>query len=54
MTDVERNALDAIVRLCDQMSYTAMMGHVETLKAQFDTLHKQTAKLEVALQYTGR
>ena len=51
MNDMQRETLGSIARLVDQMGYTAMQGHMETLKAQFDTLKKQMAKLEMIRQY---
>ena len=47
MNDLKRETLGAIWRLLDQMSYAAEQGHVETLKAQFDTLKKQMARLDI-------
>lgn len=46
MDDLKRETLGRIWRLCEQMAYAAEHGHVETLKAQFQTLSKQMAKLE--------
>lgn len=51
MSDLKRETLGDIARLCEQMSYTAMEGHVETVKAQFDTLKKQMARLDIIRQY---
>ena len=51
MNEVKRDTLGAIARLAEQMAYTAMNAHTETLKAQFETLKKQMAKLEVIRQH---
>ena len=51
MSDVQRETMGAIARLAEQMSYTAMNGHYATLKAQFQTLQKQMAKLETIKEY---
>jgi hypothetical protein len=51
MTDLQRETLGSIWRLCEQMAYTAEHGHVATLKAQFDALKKQMAKLEIVREY---
>ena len=51
MTDLQRETLGSIARLVDQMCYTAMNGHLETLKAQFEALKKQMAKLEIVREY---
>ena len=51
MSDLQRETLGSIARLCDQMGYAAMNGHIETLKAQFDTLKKQMAKLDLVEQH---
>ena len=48
MGELQRETLGAIWRLCEQMAYTAEHGHVETLKAQYDALKKQMARLEIA------
>ena len=46
MNDVQRETMGAIARLAEQMSYAAMNGHYAMLKAQFDTLRRQMAKLD--------
>ena len=51
MNDLQRETLGSIARLVDQMGYAAMNGHLETLKAQFDTLKKQMARLDVIRDY---
>ena len=51
MSDLQRETLGSIWRLCEQMAYTAEHGHVATLRAQFDVLKKQMAKLEIASDY---
>ena len=51
MNDLKRETLGSIARLCEQMSYTAMEGHAETVKAQFETLKKQMARLDIIRQY---
>lgn len=51
MNDLQRETLGRIARLVDQMGYTAMNGHMETLKAQFETLKKQMARLETIKEY---
>lgn len=48
MTDMERDALGSIWRLCEQMSYAAQQGYVDTLRAQYDTLRKWMQRLEMA------
>ena len=54
MNEIEREALGAIWRLCDQMSYAAQAGYRDTLKAQFDTLKKHMAKLDLIEQAKGK
>lgn len=54
MNELEREALGAIWRLCDQMSYAAQAGYRDTLKAQFDTLKKHMAKLDLIEQAKGK
>ena len=51
MNEVKRETLGAIARLAEQMSYAAMNGHYAMLKAQFDTLRRQMAKLETIAEY---
>ena len=51
MTDMKRETLGAIARLTDQMHYAAMSGYTDTLKAQFDALKKQMAKLDMVREY---
>ena len=51
MSDLKRETLGDIARLCEQMAYTAMEGHIETVKAQFDMLKKQMAKLDMVQKY---
>ena len=51
MSDLQRETLGSIARLVDQMGYAAMNGHIEVLKAQFDALKKQMAKLEIIREY---
>lgn len=51
MSDIQRETLGSIWRLCEQMAYTAEHGHVATLRAQFDALKKQMARLEIASDY---
>jgi hypothetical protein len=51
MSDLQRETLGSIARLVDQMGYAAMNGHIEVLKAQFDALKKQMAKLEIVREY---
>lgn len=53
MSNLQRETLGNISRLVDQMSYAAMCGHVETLKAQFITLQKYMARLEIVQEYIG-
>lgn len=47
MNGIKREVLGTIWRLCEQMSYAAEQGHVETLKAQYDSLKKYMARLEM-------
>ena len=47
MNDIKREVLGTIWRLCEQMAYAAEQGHVETLKAQYDTLRKYMTRLEM-------
>lgn len=54
MNEIERSTLGAIWRLCQQMEYTAEHGHTATLKAQFDTLKKHMARLDIIEQAKGR
>ena len=51
MNEAKRETLGAIARLCQQMEYTAMNDHYAMLKAQFDTLRRQMAKLDVIAEY---
>ena len=51
MSNLEREALGNIWRLCEQMSYAAQTGKVETLKAQYDTMKKLMARLDIVQQY---
>jgi hypothetical protein len=51
MSDLQRETLGSIWRLCEHMAYTAEHGHVATLKAQFDALKKQMVKLEIVREY---
>ena len=46
MSDSQREVLGDIWRLCEQMAYTAEHGHTATLKAQFDALKRQMARLD--------
>lgn len=46
MTSLERETLGSIWRLCEQMGYAAQQGYIDTLKAQFNNLQKQMAKLD--------
>lgn len=47
MNDLQRETLGCISRLADQMAFAAMEGRVELLKAQFDTLRKHMARLQM-------
>lgn len=47
MDEIKREVLGTIWRLCEQMSYAAEQGHVETLKAQYNALTKYMARLEM-------
>lgn len=47
MSDIERDTLGSIWRLCEQMAYAAQQGYVDTLKAQYDTLRRQMWRLEM-------
>lgn len=51
MNDLRREVLGDIARLAEQMSFAAMNGHVETLKAQFLTMQKYIAKLDMIREY---
>ena len=51
MNDLKRDTLGSIARLAEQMSYTAMQGHVETLKAQADTMRRLMARLDMLAEY---
>lgn len=46
MNELQRETLGCISRLADQMSYAAMQGHAEVVKAQFDTMKKYIARLQ--------
>lgn len=54
MGDLQRETLGSIARIVDQMGYTAMNGHLETLKAQFEALTKQMAKLDMIKEYVKK
>lgn len=54
MSELQRETLGSIWRLCDQMVYAAEQGHVETLKAEFDTLKKHMARLDMIREYIGK
>ena len=47
MSELQRNTLGAIWRLCQQMEYTAEHGMTEVLKAQYNTLSKYMARLDM-------
>ena len=47
MSELQRETLGSIARLAEQMSYCAMNGYTDTLKAQFLTLQKQMARLDM-------
>jgi hypothetical protein len=47
MNEIKRDTLGAIWRLLSQMEYAAENGYTDTLKAQFTTLMKQMARLEM-------
>ena len=51
MSDIQRETLGTIWRLCEQMAYCAQSGYMDTLKAQFDALAKQMAKLDMIREY---
>lgn len=53
MSDLQRETLGNIARLAEQMSYAAMNGLTDTLKAQMGTLQRLIAKLEVSQRYVG-
>lgn len=48
MTEMERDVLGNIWRLCEQMAYAAQQGYMDTLRAQYDTLRKWMQRLEMA------
>ena len=52
MNDLQRETLGCISRLADQMSFAAMQGRVELLKAQFDTMKKHIARLQMIKEAT--
>ena len=54
MNEVKRDTLGAIARLAEQMSYSAMNAHTELLKAQFEALKKQMAKLDMIKEYVKK
>ena len=54
MNNLKREALGAIARLAEQMSYAAMNGHAAVVKAQFDTMKKHIARLETIENYVER
>ena len=47
MNTLTQETLGNVARLAEQMSYTASHGHVETLKAQADTLRRMIARLDM-------
>ena len=47
MSELQRETLGSIARLAEQMAYTAMQGHGETLRAQYDTMTRLMARLDV-------
>lgn len=47
MNDLQRETLGCISRLADQMYFAAMQGHAEVVKAQFDTMKKYIARLQM-------
>ncbi len=51
MSDIQRETLGSIARLAEQMSYAAMNGLMDTLKAQMGTLQRLMAKLETGGRY---
>ena len=51
MSDVQRETMGAIARLAEQMSYAAMNGHYAMLKAQFDTMRRQMARLDMISEH---
>ena len=51
MNDLKRETLGAIARLAEQMSYAAMNGHAAVVKAQFDTMKRHVARLDVIETY---
>lgn len=53
MNELLRETLGQVWRVCDQMSYAAQAGYMDTLKAQYLCLQKQMAKLELIQEQVG-
>ena len=53
MGELQREILGSIWRLCEQMSYTAQEGHVETLKVQYLALSKYIERLNMIEKFKG-
>ena len=47
MNEPRRETFGAIWRLCEQMAYSAENGREELLKAQYSTLSKYIARLDM-------
>lgn len=54
MNEVMRETLGSVWRLCDQMSYAAENGMVATLRAEYDSLKRLMARLEVIQEHIGK
>lgn len=51
MSELQREILGNIARLAEQMAYAAMHGHSATVQAQFDTMRRYVAKLQIIQNY---
>ena len=51
MNELKRETLGDIWTLCDQMAYAAQTGKTETLRAQFATMLKLMARLDMIQEH---
>lgn len=51
MSELQRETLGSIARLAEQMAYAAMNGHSAMVQAQFETMRRYIARLQVTQDY---